>query len=435
MSKTHVDRNAEAAVLGAILLKPELLEDTILTEDSFCLDDLKLIFKTMLHLREQQKPIDTINIVHCLSNEQISYIGGTRVFLDLVNHAGSPDYFSSHETIVRENEFLRDAEQIYSDINLESLKFNDPKEYTAHLQEAIEKLESKIIKENTTESVSEMLENYDETIFERQKNGHVPGYPIISDQFDRKVGGAKKQDLIIIGARPSVGKTAFAVNIARMAGGSIKVDAVEFISIEMKKHDILDRIISGHSRIEGRNLENGYLTTEEWSRYTHGSIFLRQNNILINDKTHQTVENIVREIKALKKKHKEIMVIIDYLQEIQTERKFQSRREEVTYITRRLKQAARDYDCPVICISSLKRGEKRPTMADLKESGDIEFAADLIILLHRDDYFEKTVENNTTYSVMEVIVDKNRKGWTGVHEMVYERNLSNFLEMDRRETA
>lgn len=435
MSKTHVDRNAEAAVLGAILIKPELLEDTILTEESFYLEDLKLIFKTMLVLREQQKPIDPINIVHRMTNEQISTIGGTRVFLDLIQHAGTADYFLSHESIVRENEFLRDAEQIYSDMQLQSMEFNEPKEYTSHLQESLEKLESKIIRENTTESVGEMLEDYDETIFARQKNGQVPGYPIISDQFDRKVGGAKKQDLIIIGARPSVGKTAFAVNIARMAGGSTKVDAVEFISIEMKKHDILDRIISGHSRIEGRNLENGWLTTEEWDRYTHGSIFLRQNNILINDKSHQTVENIVREIKALKKKHKEIMVIIDYLQEIQTERKFQSRREEITYITRRLKQAARDNDCPVICISSLRRGDKRPTMADLKESGDIEFAADLIILLHRDDYFEKTAENNKTYSMMEIIVDKNRKGWTGVHEMIYERNLSNFLEMDRRTGA
>lgn len=435
MSRTHVDRDAEAAVLGAILIKPELLEDTILTEESFYLEDLQLIFKTMLDLREQQKPIDAINIVHRLSNEQISIIGGTRVFMDLIHHAGTADYFLSHESIVRENEFLRDAEQIYSDLQFQSMDFREPKEYTAHLQESLEKLESKIIRENTTESVGEMLEDYDETIFSRQKNGQVPGYPIISDQFDRKVGGAKKQDLIIIGARPSVGKTAFAVNIARMAGGSIKVDAVEFISIEMKKHDILDRIISGHSRIEGKNIENGYLTTEEWSRYTHGSIFLRQNNILINDKSHQTVENIVREIKALKKKHKEIMVIIDYLQEIQTERKFQSRREEITYITRRLKQAARDNDCPVICISSLRRGDKRPTMADLKESGDIEFAADLIILLHRDDYFEKTAENNKTYSTMEIIVDKNRKGWTGVHEMIYERNLSNFLEMDRRTSA
>lgn len=434
-SVIHVDRNAEAAVLGAVLLKPELIHETILTEDSFYQEDLRMIFKNMLALREDGKPIDTINIIHRLTPTEVEFVGGTSVFLNLIQHAKTPEYFYAHEVVVRENEFLRDAQKIYTDMHLQSMLFREPKEYTANLHEALDKLESKLIQENTTESIVNMLEDYDEQIYQRQKNGEVPGMPIISDTFDRKVGGAKKQDFIILGARPSVGKTAFAVNISRRASDSPKVDAVLVISIEMKRQDILDRILSGECRIEGRNLENGWLTEDEWNKYTHGSIHLRKKNILINDRSHQTVENIAREIKSLKKQHKNIMVIIDYLQLIQTEAKFPTRREEVTYIARKLKQTARDNDCPVICISSLKRAEKRPAMSDLKESGDIEFAADLIILLHRDDYFEKTAENNSPVSMIEVIVDKNRKGWTGVHEMIYERNYSSFSELERRYSA
>lgn len=432
MSKVHVDRNAEAAVLGAILINPELIQDTILTPESFYQDDLGMIFKVMLQLKEEKQCIDAITITHRFEEEELRYIGAPSVFTNLIDFAGTTEMFSAHQRVVKENEFLRDAQKIYGDLQLQSLIYNKPEEFINNLQQASERLESKLIKENTTDSVKNMLEGYDEEILERQKSGVVPGFPIISDPFDKKVGGAKKQDLIIIGARPSVGKTAFAVNVARRSSASEKVDAVLFISIEMKRKDILDRIISGHSRIEGKNIENGWLTDQEWEKYTYGTISLNNSNILINDKSSQTVENIVREIKDLRKNHENILVIIDYLQEIQSERKFPTRREEITYITRTLKQAARDNDCPVICISSLKRGEKRPSMSDLKESGDIEFAADLIILLHRDDYFEKTVENTSPISLIEIIVDKNRKGWTGVHEMIYERNLSNFIETERR---
>lgn len=435
MSNTRIDRDAEAAVLGAILLKPELIDQTILTESSFYQEDLKLIFKTMLALRESGTPVDVINIVHLLGNENIARIGGFSAFTALTQHTVTSGHFPSHEKIVKENEFLRDADELYIEMQLQSHKFSSPKEYLSNLQESLETLEGKLLKENVRHNIDDTMDGYDDEVLERTKNGKTPGYPIISNAFDDKIGGAKKQDLIIIGARPSVGKTAFAVNVARNTAASSKVDAVLIISIEMKNTDIVDRIIAGHCRIEGKHMENGWLTSEEWQRYTHGSAFLRQSNILINDRSHQTVEDIAREIKAVKAEHENLLVIVDYLQEVQTERKFSSRREEVTHITRKLKQAARDNDCPVICISSLKRGNDRPTMADLKESGDIEFAADLIMLLHRDDYAEKTAENTKTYSLMEIIVDKNRKGWTGVHEMIYERNFSNFLEVERRYSA
>lgn len=431
VSKQHFNREAEASVIGAILIKPELIHETILTPESFYQDDLGLIFRKMLELKDKQQHIDAITLTHSMESEQLRYIDAPSVFPNLAEFAETADHFFAHERVIRENEFLRDAQQIYRDMSLQAMVYEKPNEYLNTLHEATEKLESKLIKENTTYSVSDLLEGYEDEILDRQKNGKVPGAPSISPGLDKKIGGCKKQDLIVIGARPSVGKTAFAIQVSRKASESTKIDAVLFISIEMKAKDILDRAISGHSRIEGRNIENGWLTDEEWTRYTMGSITLRQRNIFINDKSHQTVENIVREIKAFRKQYENILVIIDYLQEIQTERKLPNRREEITYITRTLKQAARDNDCPVICISSLKRSDKRPSMQDLKESGDIEFAADIIILLHREDHAEKTAENTSPVSMIEVIVDKNRKGWTGVHEMVYERNFNSFADTER----
>lgn len=244
--------------------------------------------------------------------------------------------------------------------------------------------------------------------------------------------GFQKNDLIIVAARPSVGKTAFALNIAQNVGVRSR-ETVAIFSLEMSAAQLVQRIICAESNVDATRLRTGFLENEDWEKITMAIGTLSEAKIFIDDSPALTVADIRSKCRRLKREQGLGLVLIDYLQLIQGRGTSDNRQQEVSEISRTLKAIARELEVPVIALSQLSRGveqrqDKRPLMSDLRESGSIEQDADIVAFLYRDDYYNQDSEKK---NIIEIIIAKQRNGPVGTVELVFLKNYNKFVNLDR----
>lgn len=266
-----------------------------------------------------------------------------------------------------------------------------------------------------------------------QDKGGTTGIPSGFTDLDRMTAGFQRSDLIIVAARPSVGKTAFALNVAQNVGVRAR-ETVAIFSLEMSAAQLVQRMICAEANVDAQRMRTGHLEGDDWEKLTMAIGSLSEAQIFIDDTPGITVAEIRAKCRRLKKEKGLGMIMIDYLQLISGRGKAgENRQQEVSEISRTLKQIARELEVPVIALSQLSRGveqrqDKRPMMSDLRESGSIEQDADIVSFLYRDDYYDKESEKK---DIIEIIIAKQRNGPVGTVELVFLKKYNKFVSIDR----
>lgn len=430
MNEKPQNLEAEQAVLGSILLESSVIDLCFLKPDEYFHPFHKRIAEAFQSLQEQTKPIDVVTVTSELG-DNLERIGGLTYLMQLAQSVPSVHNFSTYQQEVRKKYIHRKALELLEEKLNQGGQVKEPDKFIAEVQSGIDELIQETAPEREIKHISDVLKDHDETLVERQKFSGMTGILTSGGELDRITAGYQDQDLIIVAARPSIGKTAYVLNGA-IRSASAGIPTVIF-SLEMADVPIAERIISNLANLDAMKIKTGMLNDDDWSKYTMARSLLSEIPLYIDDTPGMTIQQIANKVKQLKRKHEKLMVYIDYLQLISGGKKFSSDQQEVKFISTYLKRIARDNKCPVCAISSLsrkceERQDKRPMLSDLRDSGQIEFDADLIMFLYRDDYYDAATEKK---NVIEIIVSKQRNGKTGITEMIYMREYNKFVDFDR----
>ncbi|MCM2674062.1 replicative DNA helicase [Alkalicoccobacillus plakortidis] len=420
--------NAAEAVLGSILYKPDLIKESVLVPEEFQATRHQKIFETMRKLDDEGKAIDMVALATELGDEQLQEVGGVPYFAELANAVATTANFKQHEAVVQADYRVRKARNSAYAFTEESGSDDAIDELIKSLQDIKDTATSKLskTKKEILQSVVEKLHSEEQEITGAQ-SGIV--------DLDRMTGGWQRSDLIIVAARPSVGKTAFALN---MGGNHCSNKGVTTVfSLEMPAEQLVNRWLSAAGHIDGHKWRNPskLFTSNDYEKAINAIGLLEKWDFEIVDDAGITVQEIRSKMRQIKRKYpnQEHLVIIDYLQLIAS-RGGTNRQEQVSEISRSLKQLARELDMPIIALSQLSRGveqrqDKRPMMSDIRESGSIEQDADVVAFLYRDDYYDKESENQ---NIIEIILAKQRNGPIGTAEAAFIKEYGKFVNLDRR---
>jgi replicative DNA helicase len=430
------DIPAEQAILGAILLDNDVFDqiDEVLKGDEFFLAKHRKIFEVMRELYDEGQPIDPVTITSKLGDE-LGSIGGIGYLTNLAGSVPTAANVMHYVGIVKDKFVHRTAILELRKQLSKAMKAENAAGIIAELQSTAGQLADQVAPKKEFLTIQDAMRERFEIIEKRYTNrseNSVTGIPSGFPDLDRMTSGFQRQDLIIVAARPSVGKTAFALNIAQGAGKQIS-EAIAVFSLEMSAGQLVERMISAEGNVDASRLRTGYLEDADWERMTTAIGRMGETNIVIDDSGTITVQEIAGKCRRLKKERGLGLVIIDYLQLIQPRTRRQNRQEEVAEISRGLKQMARELDVPVIALSQLSRGveqrqDKRPMMSDLRESGSIEQDADVVAFLYREDYYQQDTDKK---NIVEIIVAKQRNGPVGTVELVFLKNFNKFVSLDR----
>lgn len=430
---------AELSVLGALLIDNDAIlkvADALHPED-FYLPENGTIYDVMITLFERRTPIDLVTVSdELISRKQLDRVGGPAKLSNLVSGVATATNISHYAQIVRQKALLRKLISASSYIG--ELGFKEDSTAEEVLDDAERTLfavTQRYLKQNFT-SVRQVLDDS----FERlgmlaKQEGGLRGIPTGFKQLDRLLGGLQNSDLLIVAARPSMGKTAFALNIAEyVAVEENKV--VGIFSLEMSKEQLVDRLISSIGRVDSWKLRNGQLNEVDMSNLIHAQAQLAEARLYIDDAGMASVMEVRAKARRLQAEHGLDLIIIDYLQLMQGSlRNMDNRVQEVSEISRSLKALAKELNCPVIALSQLSRAveariDKRPMLSDLRESGSIEQDADVVTFLYREDYYNKNKEEHN--HITEVIISKHRNGPTGDVKLSSQFQYSRFYDLDIR---
>ncbi|KQL41501.1 MULTISPECIES: replicative DNA helicase [Bacillaceae] len=429
---------AEQAVLGAILLDSEALISTSerLLPDDFYRAAHQKIFEAMLKIASRNEPLDVITLTSELANQGVlEEVGGVSYLNDLLASVPTASNVEYYAKSVEEKSTLRRLIRTATNIVTESYAPDTPVDVV--LNEA----EKSILKVAQRTNVSGFQSIKDvvfttfskiETLFNQR--GEITGVPTGFTDLDRMTAGFQPNDLIIVAARPSVGKTAFALNIAQNV--ATKTDEnVAIFSLEMGSDQLVMRMLCAEGNINAQALRTGNLEQEDWNKLTMAASSLAGTGIYIDDTPGIRVNDIRAKCRRLKQEHGLGMILIDYLQLIQGNGKSgENRQQEVSEISRSLKGLARELKVPLIALSQLSRSvesrqDKRPMMSDIRESGSIEQDADIVAFLYRDDYYDKESENK---NIIEIIIAKQRNGPVGTVSLAFVKEYNKFVNLERR---
>ena len=429
---------AEQAVLGAIFLEPSSLIVTseILIPEDFYRSAHQKIFNVMLKLNDEGKAVDLITVMEDLAaTKGLEEVGGVTYLSELAGSVPTAANVEYYARIVEEKSLLRRLIRTATNIAQEGYSRED--EVEELLGEAEKNIMEVAQRKNSGsfQNIKDVLvRTYDNIEELANRKGDVTGIPTGFAELDRMTAGFQRNDLIIVGARPSVGKTAFALNIAQNV--ATKTDeTVAIFSLEMGAEQLVMRMICAEGNINAQNLRTGDLTDEDWRKLTMAMGSLSNAGIYIDDTPGVRIGEIRSKSRRLKQEHGLGMILIDYLQLIQGNgRSGENRQQEVSEISRSLKALARELEVPVIALSQLSRGveqrqDKRPMMSDIRESGSIEQDADIVAFLYRDDYYDKESENK---NIIEIIIAKQRNGPTGTVSLAFVKEYNKFVNLERR---
>jgi len=428
---------AEQAVLGAVLLDGESLVTAMerLTGDDFYRTGHRYIFDAMISLADGDEPVDLVTLTAKLQGRgQLDEVGGVTYLSELANAVPTAANIDYYAQIVEEKSMLRRLIRAATQIVTNGYASED--DVGGLLSEA----EARILEISNRRggngfiSIRDVLmEVFEKVEFLSQNKGGTTGIASGFRDLDKMTSGFQRSDLIIVAARPSVGKTAFALNIAQNVGVREK-ETVAIFSLEMGASQLVQRMICAEANVDATRLRTGFLEPDDWEKMTMAIGSLSEANIYIDDSPSVTVSDIRAKCRRLKKERGLGMILIDYLQLIHGRSKNgENRQQEVSEISRTLKQIARELEVPVIALSQLSRGveqrqDKRPMMSDLRESGSIEQDADIVAFLYRDDYYNQESEKK---NIIEIIIAKQRNGPVGTVELAFLKNYNKFVSLDR----
>ena len=433
------DLVAEQSVLGAVFIAPDTiisLADELLPDD-FYKPANKIVFKTMLSLFKKGEPIDATTMVSALTNQgDISKIGGITYIVELVNSTPTSKNVEHYAKLVKEKATLRKMIADLSD-SLSSAYQGD-----VSISDIIAKTEKSMLdisNQNTGtgfRNVADILDTHMQMVETRsQTDGVVTGLSTGFDGLDKITTGLHEDNLIILAARPAMGKTALALNIAQYIAVKEK-KPVAIFSLEMGAESLIERMLASEGMVEGYHLKTGNLSVEEWSRLVHAQGNLYDAPIFVDDTAGIRISEIRSKARKLAQEMGGLgVVIIDYLQLI-TGSKGENRQQVVSEISRELKILAKDLKVPVIALSQLSRAveqrqDKRPMLADLRESGSIEQDADIVAFLYRDAYYQKEqADSQEANNVTELILEKNRHGSLGTAKLYFHKEYTKFSSVE-----
>lgn len=427
---------AEQAVLGAILLEAEALiasMERLRAEDFYSVSHQR-IFEVMVALGEDGEPIDLVTLTARLQDlGQLDEVGGVSYLAKLAGAVPTAANVEYYAQIVEEKSMLRRL--IRTATQIVSSGYATEDDVGVLLSDA----ERRIMELSHNRSSSGFISIRDVLmdVFERVEflynhRGGVTGIPSGFVDLDKMTSGFQRNDLIILAARPSVGKTAFALNVAQNVAVRAS-ETVAIFSLEMSAAQLVQRMICAESNVDATRMRTGDLKGDDWEKLSMAIGSLSEAQIFIDDTPGITVADIRAKCRRLKKEKGLGMILIDYLQLIQGRGKAgENRQQEVSEISRTLKMIARELEVPVIALSQLSRGveqrqDKRPMMSDLRESGSIEQDADIVAFLYRDDYYDKETEKK---NIIEIIIAKQRNGPVGTVELVFLKQFNKFVNLN-----
>ena len=427
---------AEQSVIGSMIMDRDAImtASEVITSEDFYQSQYGVLFDAMLELYNEGKPVDLVTLQERLREKDVPpEISSLEFVRDLLDAAPTSANVRHYATIVQEKSMLRKLIKVNEDIaNTCYLA----REKTEDILEETEKKIFDLLQYRSTGDfvpIKQVVLNALDKIEKASKNkGTVTGIPTGFIDLDYKTSGFQPSDLILIAARPSMGKTAFVLNVAQhMAFKEGKTVAI--FSLEMSKEQLVNRLFSLESKVDSQALRTGNLTDEDWAKLIEGAAVVGKSNLIIDDTPGISIAELRSKCRKFKLEHDLGIIIIDYLQLMSGGKHSESRQQEISEISRSLKAVARELNVPVVALSQLSRAveqrpDHRPMLSDLRESGAIEQDADVVMFLYRDDYYNKDTDKK---NIAEVIIAKQRNGPIGTVELVWLPNYTKFANMKK----
>lgn len=432
----HSDE-AERSVIGSMIMDKDAIvaaSELVVGED-FYQKRYGVLYDAMIELFNEGKPVDLITLQNKLKEKDVPpELCSLEFIRDLIASVPLSANIRYYANIVKEKSTLRQLIKVSESITNEC--YLDKEKLETILEDSEKKMFDILQKRNNGEFVSirEVVFKSLESIEAAAKNkGSVTGVATGFYDLDYKTAGLQPSDLILIAARPSMGKTAFVLNIAEHV--VLKGDVTTAIfSLEMSKDQLVKRIMAMHSKVNSQAIRTGELSDEDWLKLVDSARMIGNSNLIIDDTSSISISELRSKCRKYKLEHNLGLVIIDYLQLMSGSKKSESRQQEISEISRSLKGLARELSVPVIALSQLSRAveqrpDKRPMLSDLRESGAIEQDADIVMFLYRDDYYNHDSEEA---GISEIIIGKQRNGPTGTVKLAWLSQYTKFANLERQ---
>ena len=436
---------AEESVLGSCFLSKYALQKATetLTAEAFYNEKNAKIFQAMVDLQEESTPIDITTVTSYLKKKkELNDVGGVEYLTEVLNFVPTASNIDYYIKSVEESALLRSLIETAEEIASDGYRTDET------VNEILDSSEKKILnivknrKASEFRSIKDIIKKTQSDLERLSENkGEITGLETGWYDFDRLTTGLHPNELIIIAARPAMGKTAFALNLVTHVAMT-QEKAVALFNLEMSAEQLAMRILASLGQIDGFKLRTGNLMNQDWKRINEAASQLANTNLVMDDTPGITIGEIRAKCRRLASSEKGLaLIVIDYLQLISGGKNYgANRQQEVSDISRSLKTLAMELGVPVIALSQLSRGveareDKRPLMSDLRESGSIEQDADIVAFLYRDDYYNKEARTEDNNSISELIIGKHRNGPTATIELLFKKNTSTFLNLrkDKKE--
>ena len=430
--------DSERALLGSIMLRPEAIHEImdIIKPEAFYAEKHRIIFQAMAELFQKNEPIDLLTLSARLTEKkQLEQIGGTNYLTELVNLVPSSANAEHYAEIVQKKYVMRQLIEASEHISL--LGYEEAEDLSTLLDLAEKKI-YEVTQGKTSNKFVELKDILAEA-WERADKLHkskdeLRGIPTGFRDLDAKLSGLQKSDLIILAARPSMGKTSLALDIARMAAINHNVPVAIF-SLEMSNQQLVDRMIAAESKVDAWKLRTGKLTLDtDFDRIRDSLDVLSKAPIFVDDQPANNILKMRGVVRRLKNEKGIGLVVVDYLQLMAPVQNKNNDNvvQQITEISRSLKHLAREFDVPVLALSQLSRAVEqrggRPRLSDLRDSGSIEQDADVVMFIHSEDRYKDEAEHT---NITEILIEKHRNGPTGVVQLYFDKNRTSFMDIDR----
>jgi replicative DNA helicase len=427
---------SEQSILGSILLDKHAMitVSEIIKPEDFYKEAHKIIYDAMMSLSNKGEPIDLITLTEALKkDDSLDIVGGISYLTSLSTIVPTTSNVKYYADIVKEKSVFRKLIKASNDIL--NLGYNN----ATKIEDILEQAEKKIFdisQEKTSDDfkgINEVLMSAYDSLEDLYNNkGGVTGITTGFTDLDKKINGLQRTDLILIAARPAMGKTAFSLNLVQNSALQAGISAAVF-SLEMSKEQLVQRMLSAQSTVELKKLKTGNIDENDWPRIIDSMAVLSNSKVYIDDTPGITITEMRSKCRKLKIEKGLDLILIDYLQLMEGDGRNESRQQEISKISRSLKMLAKELNCPVVALSQLsrapeQRSDHRPMLSDLRESGAIEQDADIVMFLYRDEYYNPDSDRK---NIGEVIIAKNRHGETGTAELVWLGEIQKFANKAR----
>ncbi|MBQ9134477.1 MAG: replicative DNA helicase [Lachnospiraceae bacterium] len=427
---------AEQSVIGSMIMDREaiVVSSEIITGDDFYNKQYGILFETMVELNEEGRPVDLVTLQDRLKEKDVPpEVSSLEFVRDLITAVPTSANIKYYANIVAEKATLRKLIRLNEEIA--NTCYAGKENLEVILEETEKKIFEVVQKRNTGEFVPirQVVMNAMDKIEKASKNkGAVTGIPTGFIDLDYRTAGMQPSDLVLIAARPSMGKTAFVLNIAEHVAFR-QNKTVAIFSLEMSKEQLVNRLFSLESKVDSQHIRTGQLSDQEWEKLIESAGVIGRSNLIIDDTPGISIAELRSKCRKYKLEQDLSMIIIDYLQLMSGSGRSDSRQQEISDISRSLKAVARELSVPVLALSQLSRAveqrpDHRPMLSDLRESGAIEQDADVVMFIYRDDYYN---HDTATKDVAEIIIAKQRNGPIGTVELAWLPNYTKFANLEK----